>query len=97
MRLPASQTDIRNPGLNRSPAEFRHATNIMEKPVAPSTKINVSRNPSHGPVIKPVTKSVYIKEPSREEAVLEEYKDAAHRLGADEAIKEFIAKYLAKK
>lgn len=96
MRLPASQNDIRKPEMNRTPGQFHHSTKIAAETPVVRPKINVSRKPSR-PVIKPVTKSVYVPEPSAEDLALTEYKDAAHRLGADEAIKEFIAKYLAKK
>lgn len=92
MYFPKAQTDIRKPAANHFAIPKMPDEVLVEvaKPEAP-------RKPSK-PAVKPLVKSVYLREPTAEEVAAAELNDAISRLGSNDAgVKEFVAKYMSKK
>jgi hypothetical protein len=95
MKLPASQTDIRKPGKSSNAIEFKNSTapRIPNEIVKPKTAPRLKTRP----VIKPITKSVYVPEPTRQEIVMGDWMNTVNHFGnQDDAIKDFIQRYFAK-
>lgn len=95
MKLPASQTDIRKPGKSANAIEFKNSTaprtptEIVKPRAAPRMKTR--------PAMKPIHKSVYVPEPSRQEIAMGDWMDTVKHFGnQEEAIKDFIQRYFSK-
>jgi hypothetical protein len=96
MKLPASETDLRKPGKAPNGIEFKNSTAPRAPAEIVKTRPTKSRMVSH-PAIKPIHKSVYVPEPSKQEIMMGNWKNTMDTFGnQEEAIKEFIQRYFVK-
>lgn len=96
MKLPAPETDLRKPGKASNGIEFKNSTAPRAPPEIVKSRPTKSRMVSR-PAMKPLHKSVYVPEPSKQEIMMGNWKNTVDTFGnQEEAIKEFIQRYFVK-